>query len=588
MALVTLGLSGAMGYDPACALFIDGELILAVEEERLVRRKHARGMLPIESIRYCLRAAKLKPRQVDQVAIAFAPVSLFSRARWHYARRHWYAPDRALDALFNGNRRFRRYYREIRQMLSDLGIPVEKIRLQPVEHQLAHAASAYYMSGFKEKTAIFCVDQKGEYASTLLAYGENGRIHKIREFYEPDSLSGMYASMCDYLGFDMLDGETKVMGIATYGSAEKYDLSFLADNRGKDFRVNTRMLKVVGLRRYKHRRIGHSFSNDLLDKLGPRRAGDVFQDPYVHYAAGIQRMYENIATGLTAHYLSDILKDSGKLVVAGTGAFNVKLNQRLRELPWVNEVYVPPAAGDAGTAIGSAAWMLANTNGLPVSPLRHAFLGPKYSTERCIKACKAHRDKPHYEVLEKPAKKAAELLAQGHLVGWFQGRMEFGPRALGNRSLLANPQVSDSVREINAKVKFREKWRNFSPSMLPGLAKKMLGAEVTHADFMTQTFDMPEAWQKKFPSVVYRDGTTRAHIVRKEINPRFYSLLLAMKRLTGVGMVVNTSLNRPGEAMICSPEDALDMFFGSDLEYLIMQDLLITKPPEDNSGWERS
>ena len=587
MGLVTLGLSGAMGYDPAAALFIDGELRLAVEEERLIRRKHARDMLPVESIRYCLRAAKLKPRDVDQVAIAYAPVSLFSRARWHYARRYWYAPDRALDVLFNGNRRFRRYYRQIRSMLSDLGIPVEKIKLIPVEHQLAHAASAYYMSGFTEKTAILCVDLKGEYATTFLGYGENGRIHKIREFYDPDSLSGMYASMCDYLGFDMLDGESKVMGISTFGSPEKYDLSFLSDYRGKDFKVNTRMLNVVGLRRYKHRNIGHSFTPALLEKLGPRRAGDVFQDPYVHYAAGIQRLYETIATGLTAHYLSDILKENGKLAIAGTGAFNVKLNQRLRDLKWVEEVYVPPAAGDAGTAIGAAAYVLANHNNLPISPLRHAYLGPKYTTERCIRACEAHRDKPVFELLEKPAEKAAEILQQGHLLGWFQGRMEFGPRALGNRSILANPQASDSIREINQRVKFREKWRCFAPSMLPELAAEILGG-VEHADFMSQTFDVPVEWQKKYASVVYRDGSTRAHIVRKENNPRFYALLRALEKRTGVGMVVNTSLNRPGEAIICSPEDALDMFFGSDLEYLIMQDLLITKPPEDNSGWERS
>ncbi|HLT63424.1 MAG TPA: carbamoyltransferase C-terminal domain-containing protein [Pseudohongiella sp.] len=588
MAVVTLGLSGAMGYDPACALFIDGELIVAVEEERLVRRKHARDMLPIESIRYCLRAAKLKPRQVDQVAIACAPVSLFSRARWHYARRNWYAPDQALSAIFNGNRRFRRYHRQIRQMLSDLGIPVEKIRLQPVEHQLAHAASAYYMSGFKEKTAIFCIDQKGEYATTLLGYGENGKIHKVREFYEPDSLAGMYASMCDYLGFDKLDGETKVMGIATFGDPEKYDLSFLTRYRGKDFRVNTRMLRVSGLRRYKRHRIAHSFSQDLLDALGPRRAGDVFQDPYVHYAASIQRLYENTATGLVTHYLRDVLKESGKLVIAGSGAFNVKLNQRLSELPWVNDVYVPPAAGDAGTAIGSAAWMIANINEQEIKPLHHAALGPKFTTERCIKACEQHREKPVYEVLEKPADKAAELLAAGHLVGWFQGRMEFGPRALGNRSLLANPQLPDSVSDINSRVKFREKWRCFSPSMLPGLAKRILGADAGRADFMTRTFRVSEEWQKKFPGIVYHDGTTRAHIVHKDSNSRFYSLLMAMKRRTGTGMVINTSLNRPGEALICTPEDALDMFFGSDLEYLIMQDLLITKPPEDNTGWERS
>lgn len=587
MSLITLGLSGALGYDPAAALFVDGELTLAVEEERLVRRKHARDMLPIESIRYCLRAAKLKPRQVDQVAIAFAPVSLFSAARWHYARRHWYAPDRAFDALFNGNRRFRRYYSEIKQMLTDLGLPMEKVQLIPVQHQLAHAASAYYMSGFKEKTAILCVDQKGEYATTFLGYGENGRIHKIKEFYEPDSLSGMYASLCDYLGYDMLDGESKVMGIATFGEPDKYDLSFLADYRGKDFRVNTRMLKAVGFRRYKHRNVARSFTPELLEKLGPRRAGDVFQDPYVHYAAGIQRLYEKIAMGLTAHYLSDVLKDSGKLAMAGTGAFNVKLNQRLRELPWVSEVYVPPAAGDAGTAIGAAAYVLANKNKLPVAPLRHAYLGPKYTTERCIRACEQHRDKPRFEILEKPAEKAAELLAAGHLVGWFQGRMEFGPRALGNRSILANPRENTSVTDINKRVKFREKWRNFAPSMLPDMAVNLLGEDCP-ADFMTQTFDVAEHWQKLFPGIVYRDGTTRAHIVRKEHNPRFYALLRAMEKLTGYGLVVNTSLNRPGEAMICSPEDALDMFFGSDLEYMFMQDLLVTKAPEDNTGWERS
>lgn len=587
MALVTLGLSGAMGFDPAAALFIDGELRLAVEEERLIRRKHARDTMPVESIRYCLRAAKLKPRDVNQVAIAYAPVPMFSRARWHYARRYWYAPDRALDALLNGNRRFRRYYRQVQIMLSELGIPLDKIKLVPVEHQLAHAASAYYMSGFKEKTAILCVDLKGEYATTLLGYGENGRIHKIKEFYDPDSLSGMYSSFCDYLGFDRLDGESKVMGIATFGDAEKYDLSFLADYRGKDFKVNTRMLNVVGWRRYKHRNIGHSFTPALLEKLGPRRAGDVFQDPYVHHAAAIQRLYETIATGLTAHYLSDVLKDSGKLVIGGTGAFNVKLNQRLCDLKWVKDVYVPPAAGDAGTAVGAAAYVLANHNHLPVAPLRHAYLGPKYTTERCIRACEAHRDRPRFELLQKPAEKAAELLTQGHLLGWFQGRMEFGPRALGNRSILADPHIGESVSEINERVKFREKWRCFAPSMLPAVATQMLG-DVQQADFMTQTFDVPAEWQQKYPSVVYRDGTTRAHIVHKENNPRFYALLRAMEKLTGVGMVINTSLNRPGEAMICSPEDALDMFFGSDLEYLIMQDLLITKPPEDNSGWERS
>jgi carbamoyltransferase len=578
MSLITLGLSGALGYDPAAALFIDGELIAAVEEERLVRRKHAKGMMPVESVRYCLRSAKLKPRQIEQVAISYAPISLFTPARWHYAKRFWYAPDRSIDALFNGNRRYRRYVQQVREMLSELAIPWEKIHFVPVEHQLAHASSAYHLSGFTEKTAILGIDMKGEYATTFFGYGENAKIHKIKEFYEPDSLSAMYASVCDFLGYDILDGESKVMGIATHGNPDKYDLSALADFSGKDFRINTKLIGTVGMRRYKHKSVGHFFSPALIEKLGPRRAGDVFNDPYVHYAASIQALYEKIAIGLTVHYLSDVIKDSGRLVVAGTGAFNVKLNQRLLALPWVKELFVQPAAGDAGTAIGAAAYAIAKQN-VAVKKLKHTFLGPRYTTDRCIRACKSHRDKPQFEILQRPGEKAAQLLAEGQLVAWFQGRMEFGPRALGNRCILGNPRLTDSVEEINKKVKFREKWRCFSPSMLENMAKQML--EIDHpADFMTITFDVKESWREIFPAVVYKDGTTRAHIVRQEVNPRFHSLLMAMEEITGHGIVLNTSLNRPGEALICSPEDALEMFFGSDLDYMVMQDLLVTKRPD--------
>jgi len=578
MSLITLGLSGALGYDSAAALYIDGELIAAVEEERLVRSKHAKGMMPVESVRYCLRSAKLKPRQIEQVAIAYAPISLFSPARWHYASRLWYAPERGLDALINGNRRYRRYVRQVRAMLGELAIPWDKIRFVPVEHQLAHASSAYHLSGFREKTAILGIDLKGEYATTFFGYGENGQIHKIKELYEPDSLSGMYAAICDYLGFNMLDGEAKVMGIATHGDPDKYDLSFLADYSGKNFRMNTKLIGTVGLRRYKHRDVGHYFSPKLIEKLGPRRAGDMFQDPYVHYAASIQRLYEQIATAMTTHYLSDVIKDSGRLVFAGTGAFNVKLNQRLLALPSVKELFVQPAAGDAGTAIGAGAYAVAKRN-VAVSKLRHTFLGPRFTSDRCVRACESHRDKPVWEVVENPAETAAALLAEGHLVGWFQGRMEFGPRALGNRSILGNPRSHDSVEMINKKVKFREAWRCFSPSMLESVATDMLEGEHP-ADFMTLTFDVKEKWRDMFPAVVYKDGTTRAHIVRKAVNARFHALLLAMEKHTGYGVVLNTSLNRPGEAMICSPEDALAMFFGSDLDYLIMQDVLVTKRPE--------
>ncbi len=578
MSLITLGLSGALGHDAAAALFVDGELVAAVEEERLVRRKHAKGCMPREAAKFCIRSAKIKPRDINTVSVSYAPISIFSRARWHYARRYWYAPERGVDALFNGNRRYRRYMYEVKELLDELKIPWHKVRFVPVQHQLAHASSAYHMSGFAEKTAILTIDMKGEYASMFLGYGENGHIHRIKEFYDPDSLSGMFGAITDYLGFDMLDGDAKVMGMATYGDPNKYDLSALASFDGKHFKVNTKLISTVGLRRYKDKSRGHFFSKKLVDLLGPRRAGELFQDPYVHYAASIQKLYEDAAVALVEHYLGPILKETGKLAFAGTGALNVKLNQRLAALPLVKELFVPPAAGDAGTAIGAAAYTLSEQN-VPIVGLSDAFLGPRYTTERCLRACEKHRDKPIFEVLENPTARAAQLLGQGHLVGWFQSRMEFGSRALGNRCILANPMQAAAVDSVNKKIKFREKWRSFSPSIIDTLAEEMLGSKHP-ADYMTKSFDVAPQWREKLPGLVYKDGTSRAHVVKKEANPRFYRLLKEFEAVSGYGVLLNTSLNRPGEAMVCSPEDALNLFFGSDLEYLIMQDLLVTKRPE--------
>ncbi|HEY9397490.1 MAG TPA: carbamoyltransferase N-terminal domain-containing protein, partial [Burkholderiales bacterium] len=191
MSLIVLGLSGALSHDPSAALYIDGKLIAAAEEERFVRDKHAKGRMPIESARYCIAEAGIKPSDIDVVAIPYAPISLATPARWHYARRYWYAPDRAIDALFNGNRRYRRYKGHIEWALQQLGINPKKVEIDSVEHHLTHAASAYYCSGFEEKTAILGIDGKGEYATTFFGVGENGKIRKLKEFYDPDSLGGL-------------------------------------------------------------------------------------------------------------------------------------------------------------------------------------------------------------------------------------------------------------------------------------------------------------------------------------------------------------------------------------------------------------
>jgi len=575
VSTIVLGISGALNHDPSAALYVDEKLVAAAEEERFIRDKHAKGKMPINAAQFCLDYAGIKPEAVDVVAVPFAPISIFSKARWHFARRYWYAPDRALDALLNGNRRYRRYRDRVFSLLRDLGIDPNKVEFEPVEHHLAHASSAYHLSGFTEKTAIMGVDGKGEYATTFFGYGENGKIHKIKEFYDPDSLGGLYGAITEYLGFEMLDGEYKVMGMAPYGDSSKYDFSRLIDFDGKNFQVNTKLVNTVGLRRYKQDGVGFYFSPKLIDWLGPKREGDIADEPYIDYAATIQALFEEVVLKLMDHYLGDIIKETGKLAFSGGGALNVKLNQKIIARDEVKELYVQPASGDAGTAVGAASYVLMK-RGIKPEKMEHVYLGPKFSNEDCIQACEAHPEKPSYELIDQVPQAVAKVLAEGNPVAWFQGRMEFGPRALGGRSIIGCPSAPGVANRINEQIKFRERWRPFCPSMLDRVAPEMFKNDHP-APFMTFTFEVNEEWKTRVPEVVHEDGTARAQALKKEFNPRYYELMEEMEKLTGNGVVLNTSLNRRGEPMICSPTDALNMFFGSDLQYLIMEDVLVVK-----------
>ena len=533
--------------------------------------------MPLHAARYCLKEAGLKAGDVDVVAFPYARVSLWGKARWHYARRHWYAPERSLDAIFNGNRHYRRNVRKVRALLKELGINWGDIEYDAIEHHMAHASSAYHLSGFKGKTAILGIDGKGEYATTFFGYGENGHIHKLKEFYDPDSLGQLYASFTEYLGFEILDGEYKVMGMAPYGNPDLYDLSRLIRFDGKEITVNTRLVNTIGLRRYKEGRKGYYFSRKLVDWLGPRRVGDMADDPYIHYAASIQKMYEDISLGLIDSYLKDVLQETGQLVFAGGGALNVKLNQKILGLPYVKELFVQPAASDAGTAVGAASFACWK-RGVTPEPMQHVYLGPGYTNEMCMEACRSHAENPMFKLVGNIVERTAELLVRGQPVAWCQGRMEFGPRALGGRSILGCPSFEGIADKINEQIKFRERWRPFCPSILGTVAKEMIQTDHP-APYMTITFEVSEDWKKRVPEVVHEDGTSRVQIVDESANPKYHALLKEMERLTGNGVVLNTSMNRRGEPVVCSPTDALNMFFGSDLQYLVLEDLLVTKQP---------
>ncbi|HSA01374.1 MAG TPA: carbamoyltransferase N-terminal domain-containing protein, partial [Candidatus Paceibacterota bacterium] len=373
--MIVLGLGGAVGHDPAAALVVDGHTIAAAEEERFNRIKHSKGLQAELAARFCLKQAGIKSRQVDAVAIPYAPISLLGPERWYYAWRHLYAPDRALTALFNGNRRYRRNRRAVVALLQKLGIDPNQVRIVPVEHHLAHASSAYHLSGYRD-AAILGVDGLGEYCTTWFGSGENGRITCKRKFNAPDSLGGFYGAVTEYLGFEMLDGEFKVMGMAPYGDPQRFDIKPLLSWNERGFRINTRLVNCIGWRRFKRNGRGTFFAQRLLDLWGPARQGDDIDEPYVHIAAAVQRELEEVVIALVRHYLGETLSRTRRLCYAGGVALNVKCNQRLIEAFGPDfEMFVQPAAGDAGTALGAATFV-AQQGGDVIQPMQHAYLGP--------------------------------------------------------------------------------------------------------------------------------------------------------------------------------------------------------------------
>jgi carbamoyltransferase len=569
-----LGLGGAVGHDPAAALVMDGKVVAAAEEERFNRNKHSKGLQAELAARYCLEAGGLKPGDVNVVAVPFAPISLFGPARWHSACRHWYAPDRAFVALFNGNRRYRRNVRNVFELLRKIGIDPEKIQFKPVEHHVAHASSCYHLSGYKD-AAIMSIDGVGEYCTTWFGYGEGGKIHKLKEFFMPDSLGGMYGAVTEYLGFEMLDGEYKVMGMAPYGDASKIDVSKLIQWDERDYRLNTRYVHAIGWRRYRDEEgRGTFFTPKLVDLWGPPRKGDDIDEPYIHIAAAIQKELEKVVLTLMKFYLGNHIAQTKRLCYAGGVALNVKANKRIIEfLGQDGELWVQPAAGDAGTALGAATYA-AHQFGDKIQPMPHAYLGPEYSNDQIEEVLKKRGVR--YERCASITDVASDLLAKGDVVAWFQGRMEFGPRALGNRSILGHPGIKGTADKINAQIKYRERWRPFCPSVLDIGAAEILQSNHP-SPYMTFTFDVADSWKSRIQEIVHVDGTARPNIVTPESNPRYYELLNKFYKKTGLPVVLNTSLNRRGEPMICSPDDALNMFYGSDLQNLGIGDFLVRK-----------
>lgn len=565
---VILGIGPPATHDPAAALLVDGRLVAAVEEERFLREKHARDRLPLHAIRYCLQAAGLSPSDVEHVTFAWCPAACH-RAKWHYAADLLGTSLHHARKVLTKARKINQVKaRIVQETIAQAGLS-PRVRVHYVEHHLAHAASAAFFSGFGD-TAFMSIDGSGEMITALFGEVRDGRFRKFKEVYNPNSLGLFYSTVTEYLGFESNDGEYKLMGMAPFGDPSKADVSCMIREADGAFKVDNDYVWVIEPKRH---RPGVMYSSKMVERFGPPRTGDGLGEPYVHIAAATQQRFEQLAVRMVERHLAEPLRRHGRLCVAGGCALNVILNKQLLLHPLIKQLFVPPAANDAGTPLGSAA-VVAHELGEPTQPMVTAAWGPEYAADEITAALAAANVR--YERISDPAETAAELVARGDVVGWFQGRMEYGPRALGNRSILGHPAKAGTKDKINAIVKFREIWRPFCPSVLAEDAPEIFEPS-QDAPFMTIAFPVREAWRSKIPEVVHVDGTARAQTVTAAGNPLYHRMLQAFKRRTGLPVIMNTSLNRRGEPIVCAPADAVAMFLGSGLDYLCIGDFLASK-----------
>jgi len=567
--MIILGVGSPFVHDPAAAILIDGKLVAAADEERFIREKHARDKLPVNAINFCIKRAGIRPEDIDCVCYPWSDLEYLAKLP-RYVKRTWQTrPSRAFKAIYQTQRTLRQKREKLYATLKSCGINAKGVKIFPIGHHIAHAASAYYLSGFDE-AAIMSMDGTGEFTATFFGKANKGKIARIKEFIRPDSIGRFYSTVTAYLGFSVHDGEYKVMGMAPYGNPAKIKMDHILKFDKTGYKANDDYVWVIRSRRFDKERV---FSKKMVSEWGPPRTGDALREPHIHIAAATQKLFEDVTINLMETYLGDQLKRHKTLCFAGGCALNVSLNRKLLDHPLVDRLFVQPSAHDSGAALGAACYV-ANKMGEKIKPMRHVYYGPSYTNDEIKDLLDKY--KIRYTYHKDITDTTSKLLAEGKIVAWFQDAMEYGPRALGNRSILAHPSIPGISDEINGRIKFREKWRPFCPSILPEYQEEIINTKHP-SPYMNFSFKVNPAWREKMKEAVHIDGTARPQVVDKETNPKYYQLLKKFHTLTKIPVLINTSLNRRGEPMVCSPQDAINMFYGSGLEYLVMGDYLVEK-----------
>ena len=601
---VILGIS-AFYHDSASCLVIDGEIHSAVQEERFTRKKHD-PEFPANAIRYCLSSAGLSPKDLDLVAFYDKPFIKFERLLFTYLT---YAP-RGIRSFLQAMPLWLKRKLWIKHLIEE-ELAGYKGKIIFPEHHYSHAASCFYPSPFEE--AVFLtMDGVGEWTTTSYGIGQGRELKILAEIKFPHSLGLLYSAFTYFCGFRVNSGEYKLMGLAPYGEPRYVDLikSELIDiKEDGSFRLNLKYFNYM---------VGLTMTNRKFAKLfggPPRKPEAPITQREMDLARSIQEITEEIMLKLAwTAYKKTGMKN---LCLAGGVALNCVGNGRiLREGPF-DDIWIQPAAGDAGGALGCALYAWHRYLNQPREPIEErdrqkaTLLGPNFSEKEIEEVLKKYSARYKKLSEEELVKTVAELIAKGKVVGWFQGRLEFGPRALGSRSILADARKAEMQRILNIKIKFRESFRPFAPSvlledapdyfeidrespymLLTAPVRREKRRKLSPEEEQYQGLDKLKPIRSEIPAVTHIDYSSRLQTVRREDNPLYYRLIEEFKRLTGCSVIINTSFNVRGEPIVCTPEDAYKCFMRTEMDYLAIGPFLLDKKeqppwPEPKQVWQK-
>lgn len=566
-----LGLNFAY-HELAACLIKDGHLIAAVEEERFSRIKRGKKalvnnphILPQQAMQFCLDVAKIKLSDVDHIGLSFYP-----QGRLANINSDAYASDGDWGSE-KGERLFYKKIMTVPAQLNKLAKDDVRKKIQWIPHHICHASSSFFLSPFRE-AATLSIDGIGEFSSTWMGSGINNELHVIKEINYPHSLGFLWEKISKYLGFTEYDS-SKVMGLSAYGDAKRFYKQFqkIVQLRPDGvFEIDNDVLRF---------RLDDCSQLETLFGVKKINSPKEIQKEHADIAAALQKITDDVILHL-AQFLKKETR-SENLCLAGGVALNCVSNGLLLKQSSFKHLYVQPAANDAGTALGAAYYIWHHVLGHKRAfVMDHAYWGPDYTEKEILGAIK--KAKVSYLKVKDIGAEVAARLAEGNIIGWFQGRVEWGPRALGNRSLLADPRRKDMKEILNERIKKRESFRPFAPSVLKERASEWFTipkkSESLSTEFMEINFDVKKSKQKIVPAITHEDGTSRVQLVNKKTNPLYHNLISAFNKITGIPLVLNTSFN-DNEPIVCSPDDALKTFMRTKMDFLAIGNYLVSKNP---------